>query len=162
MLASLASVPVLDCFRDHLGCFQHLNLFLGRVTKGRRCRIWRGGPLKTFISYIAVIIVCVTRRGLCDGGGAVGETWVSQEPSVTHGEEPWEGPDGKKGEFLLWVSTRGQQLATPFSGLMALGPSAAPPTPGSAYRVPSCPGPLSSPQLSSLEEIHTCQSSDFL
>lgn len=43
-LASLASVPVLDCFRDHLGCFQHLNLFLGRVTKGRPCRIWRGGP----------------------------------------------------------------------------------------------------------------------
>ena len=28
--------------------------------------------MKTFISYIAVIIVCVTRRGLCDGGGAVG------------------------------------------------------------------------------------------
>lgn len=35
------------------------------------------------------------------GVGVWAATWVSQEPSVTHGEEPWEGPDRKKEEFSL-------------------------------------------------------------
>lgn len=59
------------------------------------------------------------------GVGVWAATWVSQEPSVTHGEEPWEGPDRKE-EFSLGVSTRGQQLAIPFLGQMAwalLGPT---------------------------------------
>lgn len=77
------------------------------------------------------------------GVGVWAATWVSQELSVTHGEEPWEGPDRKE-EFSLGVSTRGQQLATPLLGQMAwalLGPT----DPGLAYHVPSCPGPLSYP-----------------
>ena len=39
------------------------------------------------------------------GVGVWAATWVSQELSVTHGEEPWEGPDRKE-EFSLGVSTR--------------------------------------------------------
>lgn len=77
------------------------------------------------------------------GVGVWAATWVSQGTKC----DSWRGALGgprQERRVLTGSLHRGQQLAIPFLGQMAwalLGP----PTPGLAYHVPSCPGPLSYP-----------------
>ena len=109
------SVPVLDCFRDHLRGFQLLNLFLGRVTEGE------GEEREKEARALA------TRgRGLSGGNSEkTGSAWV--RPSGA-----WDSPAGHDDDVLCDARHLfdGQVAHPTEGGLGRRGES--PVTPGSA------------------------------